>query len=282
MNNLIGIVGGDLRLTYLAKELSKENNVFVYAQNDEILIDAKVTKCSSLNQISNCTDTIITSIPLTKDKITIYAPYSNERLDIEKTFEMLKNKKIFCGGAKKEILEIASKNNIEIIDFLENEELAVLNAIPTAEGAIEIAMHKSNITLCNSNVLVLGFGRIGKILSKMLNGIGANVYCEARKDSDIAKIISYGYNCVELKNLDNNLEKYDFIFNTIPFLILDKNRLEKINKECLIIDLASQPGGVDFDIAKKLNLNASLELALPGKVAPKTAAIYLKNVIEKI
>ena len=162
------------------------------------------------------------------------------------------------------------------------EELIVLNSIPTAEGAIQIAMEKSLITLHNSKCLVLGFGRIGKILAKMLLGIGAQVYCEARKEQDIAWIKSYGYNAIHLNDLDNNLGNFDFIFNTIPYLILDKSRLSLIKSECLLIDLASKPGGIDFEEAEKLKLQTDWALALPGKVAPKTAAGYIYEIIKNI
>ncbi len=143
-------------------------------------------------------------------------------------------------------------------------------------------MEKSLITLHNSNCLVMGFGRIGKILSKMLAGFGAKVYCEARKDSDIAWIRSYGYTPINLENLDESLNKFDFIFNTIPYLILDEKRLKTVDKQCLLIDLASKPGGIDFEKAKEMGLQTEWALALPGKVAPKTAAKYLYDVIINI
>ena len=81
---------------------------------------------------------------------------------------------------------MTDKSNI--IDIMKCEELAVLNSISTAEGAIQIAMEETNHTLHDSNILILGFGRIGKVLAKMLNAIGANVYCEARKNEDLAWI----------------------------------------------------------------------------------------------
>ena len=158
----------------------------------------------------------------------------------------------------------------------------MLNAIPTAEGAIQIAMEKSKITLHGSKCLILGFGRIGKILAKMLIGIGADVYCEARKHSDIAWIKSYGYNAIDLTELDTYLNDFDFIFNTIPHLILDKDKLSLINKECVFIDLASKPGGIDFDEAKNLELQTEWALALPGKVAPRTSANYIYQIIKSI
>lgn len=189
---------------------------------------------------------------------------------------------VFAGAIPKSIKEEMNKKNIKYYDLMEYDDVATLNAIPTAEGAIKIAIEKTETTLAGSKVLVLGYGRIGKVLCKMLDGIGANVYCEARKASDLAQIKALGYNDIDLKYLDNYLSSFDYIFNTIPKMILDKNRLDKVKKDVCIIDLASNPGGVDFEVAKEKNIQASLELALPSKVAPMSAAIYLKKKIDEI
>ena len=160
--------------------------------------------------------------------------------------------------------------------------MTILNAISTAEGAIQIIMEQTLKTIHGSNILVMGFGRIGKILAKMLHGIGANVYCEARKDSDIAWIEAYGYKKIHLRNLKENVDKFDIIINTIPSMILDRVYLTKINKDCLILDLASDPGGVDREYAKENGIKVIWALSLPGKVAPVTSAEYIKNTLYNI
>ena len=114
-------------------------------------------------------------------------------------------------------------------------------------------MEESEETIHGNNAIVLGFGRIGKVLSKMLVGIGANVYVEARKKEDLAYINAYGYNMVDIKSLKEYLPRCKYIFNTIPHLILDKNMLEYVASDAIIIDLASKPGGVDFEYAKQKN-----------------------------
>lgn len=280
MNKKIGIIGGDLRNAYLAELLSEEKTVYTYALEGTDIKNA--IKCNTLEQLSMEAQTVIMPIPISKDKKYIYTPYSKEKLEIAITLQKLKSKKIILGAIDETVNKIAKENNINIFDILKQEEFAILNAIPTAEGAIEIAIKKSNITLNGSNCLVLGFGRIGKILTKMLNGIGANVYCEARKLSDIAQIMTYNYKAINLTELNKNLNKFDFIFNTIPYLILNKDNIKLLKKDCVIIDLASFPGGVDFEETKKHGIEASLELALPGKVAPKTCAKYIKDIIENI
>ena len=279
----ISVIGGDSRIVELVKILNENgNDVYLYGLEKSEKLKG-FCHTSNLDEVMEKSDFIITSIPLSKDGKYLNASYTDEKIIVVDIFKIAKNKKIITGNITNEIkIYIKIENNNEIIDILKFEELTVLNSIPTAEGAIQIAMEKSLITLHNSKCLVLGFGRIGKILAKMLLGIGAQVYCEARKEQDIAWIKSYGYNAIHLNDLDNNLGNFDFIFNTIPYLILDKSRLSLIKSECLLIDLASKPGGIDFEEAEKLKLQTDWALALPGKVAPKTAAGYIYEIIKNI
>ena len=286
MEKNIGIIGGDLRTCMLAKVLAEDGyKVHTYAIEQmkvETKLKEKIMFYEEIESLANNIDIIISSIPLSKDENVIYTPFSKKTVYIDELFEKIEGKKFIAGAMAEYVYDIAHKNNIEIIDILKEEEMAVLNAIPTAEGAIQIAMEESEITIHDSNCLILGFGRIGKILAKMLNGIGARVYCEARKEEDLAWIDAYGYNKVILGDLDKNLKDYDYIFNTIPYMILDEKRLGKIKKECLIIELASKPYGVDFEKAKEKEIKVILAPGLPGKVAPLTSARYIQKVIYKL
>lgn len=157
--------------------------------------------------------------------------------------------------------------------------VGIANAIPTAEGALQYAMENSQITLHGSKCIVLGFGRCGKVLAHMLKGIGVDLSVEARSLSDLAYIESYGYTPVPLSELSQYLNQYDFIFNTVPTMILDEEKLNKVKKDCLIIELASQAGGVDFNIAKNLGIKIINAQSLPGKVASETAAKIIFDTI---
>lgn len=279
----ITIIGGDSRIEELVGFLQNDKHeIFVYGlEKSEKLKHLKQLESIKLGLENS--NLIITSIPLSKDGKYINTPLSDNKILVKDFFEMVKNKKIITGNITDEIKKcIKSENNLEVIDVLEFEKLTVLNSIPTAEGAIQIAMEKSNITIHNSKCLILGFGRIGKILAKMLFGMGAKVYCEARKQQDIAWIESYGYNPIHLNELNQYLKEFDFIFNTIPYVILDKNNLSLVKKDSILIDLASKPGGIDFEEANRLNLKNEWALALPGKVAPKTAASYIYEIIKKL
>lgn len=267
----ISIIGGDSRIVELIKllKLNEKNEIGLYGM--ENLNDFQnLKKYKTLNDAIENSEEIITAIPISKDGLTISSPYSATQISVDELFNLAKNKKIITGNITKEISnKINVENNNNIIDILKNEELTILNSIPTAEGAIQIAMEKSKITLHNSKCLVMGFGRIGKVLSKMLKGIGAQVYCEARKTTDLAFINAYGYNAVELEKITKYLSEFDFIFNTIPYIVLDEIKLNCVNKNCLIIDLASKPGGVDFEYAKKIGIHVEWCLALPRKSCAK-------------
>ena len=157
-----------------------------------------------------------------------------------------------------------------------------MNTISTAEGAIQIAMEESTKTIHGSKILVMGFGRVSKILSNMLKGIGAEVYCETTKTVNCSWIKAYGYKPILLDELDNSLGKFDIVINTIPHVVLDKEKLSLLNKDCIIIDIASNPGGVDRNAARHLGIKLIWALSLPGKVAPITSAEFIKETLENI
>lgn len=129
---------------------------------------------------------------------------------------------------------------------------------------------------------MLGYGKIGKILSKDLYGMGAQTYVEARKYADLAMIEGHGYEPLPLCELKNNIQEFDIIFNTVPALILDDEILTHVKKDALIIDLASKPGGVDFDAAKAYGVKVIWALSLPGKIAPVTSGAIIKDTIMNI
>lgn len=275
MENKFAIIGGDNRLVNLAKMLLEDGfkiGTFALEKAPELQNFA----CSSLEETVAKSDIIVSSIPLSKDGNFVNAPMSDVKLSLEELHQKAKGKKFMAG----KIPEMIKKDeSIETYDFLEIEEYAIRNAIATAEGAIQIAMEEYPKTLSGSNILVMGFGRIGKVLSKMLQGIGANVFCEARKSEDLAYIQAYGYTPIHLKNLNENLGKFDIIFNNIPVPILDQKRLDLLKKDVLIIDLASSPGGTDFEYAKEKKIKTIWALALPGKCAPISAAEYVRDTI---
>lgn len=281
------IIGGDLRNVKLAELIAAEgNSVKIYGFSNAGF-DIKLEQSNTIADAINDTDVVIGPIPCSNDNWLLNAPFHKDKIYINEIFKCIdKNQLFIAGRISDKISHMAQVYNVYTVDMLEREEMAILNAIPTAEGAIQIALEEMPTTLHNSNALVLGFGRIGKTLAKVLTGMGANVYVEARKYSDLAWIRNYGYKPVLLSELVNTVKSINVLFNTIPSIILNNDVLKALNSNCLIIDLASKPGGVDFEKAKELGLKAIWALSLPGKVAPVTAAEFMKdtayNIIEEL
>ncbi|NLY43612.1 MAG: dipicolinate synthase subunit DpsA [Clostridiaceae bacterium] len=283
MKKNFALIGGDMRQVKMANSLLKDGYAVKVFGFNNIELGDNITQASSVQEAIEQANVIVAPLPCSLDNETINAPFCNEKIYINDLFKQMTKNQLFVGGKiSDKILKLSKVYNIYTVDYFEREELMVLNAIPTAEGAIQIAMEELPITLHNSNCLVLGFGRIGKILSKMLAGIGANVTVEARKYEDLAWIKSYGYNGIHLNDLRNYISQFDVIFNTVPSVILNMELLSNIKKDCLVIDLASKPGGVDFDMARDLGIKTIWALSLPGKVAPNTAGEIIKDTILNI
>lgn len=282
-NKNFAVIGGDLRSVKLANLIAAEgSNVNIYGFKNagfEVGLD----QADNLHLAVDQSDVIIGPLPCSNDNETVNAPFHPDKIYINELFKaMSKNQLFIAGRISEKIAHLAEIYNVYSMDILEREEMAILNAIPTAEGAIQIAMEEMPITLHDCDSLILGFGRIGKILAKMLDGIGANVFVEARKYADIAWIRSYGYKPVYINDLSKYISDMHVIFNTIPHVVLDMELLKRINKDCLIIDLASKPGGVDFEKAKEIGIKTIWALSLPGKVAPVTAARFIKDTVFNI
>ena len=277
------VIGGDLRQIYMVNEFIRRGySVITYGLPDNILIDLS-DKASTLIEALKSSSNILCPVPFTKDKVFING--LNGLLDgaIENLYYGLDtSKKFFGGNIPEDISKYCTSYHIPYFDLMEMNDIAILNALATAEGAICEAINKSVINLHNSNCLVLGFGRCASVLAKKLRSLDAEVCIAARNKDARALAVAFGYTCVSLDDLDDCLYEYDFIFNTIPSIILTKDRLEKVSPGVVIIDIASAPGGINYDAAKALNLNASLCLALPGKYAPKTSGEILANAIEHI
>ena len=279
------IIGGDLRSIKLAEMLSKEKNeIYVYGLEkvEELKNNPNIKLCDTIKKAIQDVEIVIGPIPFSSNGKTINMPFSEKELTIRETMHAINAKVLIAGGITPEVYEMANDEYIEIIDIMKREELAVLNTIATAEGTIQIAIENTNKILHGSEVLILGFGRIGKVLARKMAGLSAKVTCAARKDEDFAWIQAYGHKAININNIGENLNQFDIIINTIPHMVLNGNRLKYVKKECLLIDLASNPGGIDKKAIKDNQLKFVWALSLPGKVAPTTSAEFIKSTIYNI
>lgn len=273
------ILGGDLRNVELTKLLAKEKNmVYTYGLEKAFKCNKndKIINVTSIEQLSDC-KIVITSLPLSKDGNFVNTPFSEVKIEIKDVLRYLNDKIIFTGNINDEHLEIIEKHN-EVIDIMKREDFAILNAIPTAEATIKIIIENTKKIIQGSDCLIMGFGRIGKVLASKLKSLSVNVTCTAINEEEYAWIKAYGYDVVRFKDIENILDKYDVIVNTIPKIVLNEE-IRKIKDETLIIDLASNPGGINKEIAKKEKKELITALGLPGKIAPITSAEYIKNIV---
>jgi dipicolinate synthase subunit A len=230
-------------------------------------------------------DFIIGPIPCIKDKkaLSLSAPYSSNKYYIKDILSLCsKNQTFIAGGISEEVLSISKTYKVKLIDLLKNEEYLIQNSIPTVEATIELILKNSNKTIHDSNIIVMGYGRIGKRLTSLLSKFGANISIYTINKTEKAMLYVEGYRHIEHDYLKFTLHKTYFLINTIPFTILDDTLLRYVNKECVLIELASAPFGIDITRAKELNLNIIPAPGLPGKKAPMTCAKYIKNSIINI
>ncbi len=283
MKKTVLIAGGDLRFATLADKLADDFIVYAVGFDKNITLSEKVHLTDRLADMNVRADYIILPLPVSADGITVSTPYSGKNISIESLIPILKENGIVFGGMiSDDIKKIFEEKGITVADYAKREEFAVLNAVATAEGAIQFAMEELATTLSGRKILILGAGRIAKVLIDMLSSFHTEITVAARKYSDLAWAQVYGCNAVHINSADEAVKNCDIIFNTVPAVILDEKKLRIISQNSLVIDLASKPGGVDFDTASRLGVKAIWLLSLPGKVAPVTSGEIIAETFKNI
>lgn len=277
MNKSIAVVGGDMRQVYLARLLSEDGNTVMTCgleRGDAPFADSAL-------EIHNA-ELVILPIPVFRGG-EFNCPLSEKAWSADDLFSQLHCKQTLLGGMTSSIpLSVKEKYPVDIIDYYSREEVQIENAVPTAEGAIMRAIMETNISLQECNCLVVGYGRIGKILSHRLRAIEAAVTVAARKISDRAWSEAYGYRSIEILQLREMVHEFDVIFNTVPTMLFDKTTLDAVKSDCLLVELASHPGGFDLKTVKENNLRVIDANGLPGKISPVSAARTIKKAIYQI
>ena len=186
------------------------------------------------------------------------------------------------GVASLAFKEKMKRLNRKLVCLFERDDLAIYNSIPTVEGTLMMVIQNTDFTIHHAKIAVLGFGRIGMSLARTFHMLGAKVKVGTRKPEDLARAFEMGIEGFRIKDLPEHLSDIDIIIQTIPAEILDAKRLCFVHPKTLIIDLASRPGGTDFEFAKKRGMKVIHALGLPGIVAPKTAGKMLAQVIQNV
>ena len=267
MDQTIAFLGGDQRMRLLAQMMAADGYEVCSwelsgAPNPQALCDALKAQV------------IVLPLPMEKNGYL-----SGTELTTERLFHALRPEhRIFAGNVSGEAMALADALGLHITDYFAVEELSVRNAVPTAEGAIETAMKHTSVTLHGTPCLVVGFGRIGKVLAHDLHALGAKVSVSARKRSDLAWIDAFGYAPLHTNRLSGTLGEFRVVFNTVPHQVLDEALLSELPRDCLLIELAGA-SGFDLDAVERLRLSYLRAPGLPGIVAPETAAHAIKKTL---
>ena len=273
------IVGGDQRQCALARALAEDGHgVHTYALEQGVESPLAEPGLEGIKE-AHC---VILPLPAL-DGERVNTPLSVCQLPLAELLDALRPGQLLCGGMlPPALLAKAESRGLVTVDYFAREELAVANSVPSSEGALQIAMEELPITLHGAHVLVIGAGRLGKTLCWQLRGLGSQVTLCARKYADLAWAQVWGCDTARSDQLGSWLCGYDLVINTVPALLLDREALGELKPGCLVIDLASKPGGVDFDAARELGVKVIWALSLPGKVAPITAALAIRNTLYNI
>ena len=292
----IGIIACDLRQVHMAKYLMNKGcsiNIICseklshnkeYKESIHGIIysgdfsDLRIVY--DIEEIINTSQVIVTPIPFNKISEFIVIPkfisLLNEREDVSSIL-------LYAGYIDNEARVILDKTNIKYIDYSKSEKLAIYNSIATAEGIIAEAILSKDTNLHGSKAIILGYGKCGKTLADKLKGLNVKVSICARREEELELANSLGFSTVNLHNLIMEISKYEYIFNTIPNIILKEDILRKVSVNSIILDIASLPGGVDKNAANKYNICVKHSLGIPGKYSPRSSGIAIaKDLLDYI
>jgi len=276
----IAVIGGDARQIFCARKLSLlgfETALFGFDKyKDDI---GCCTRCALEDEAKYSFDTFLLPLPSCSDGVTLSTPLSEHTLTLDKLFEDTNKDTLILYGKSSAVKKKCTEKNVLCVDYSERADFQTANAVPTAESALAIAINELPVTLCGQSCIVTGFGKIGKVLCRLLYAFGAKVTATARNSADLALIRAHGYNAVHTDKIETVLCDNRVIFNTVPYPVFNSGILDRIHPDSLIIDLASRPGGVDFESAKKAGLNVIWALSLPGKNSPVSAGNILCDTV---
>ncbi len=285
----LGILGGDRRQISMIQELSKRGFSLLTWGVEEIASIVGINSHATAAEVIEWADVLILPLPASRDGVHVSTTVTDaEPLRLDTVFAAHHDRLILAGSLSPTLLHRAEEYGARVLDYYEDEILQLQNALPSAEGAIEIAMHELPTVLSGTPVAVFGYGRIGELLARKLLALGADVTVYARREEVLTRAALAGCRCERILTQNGRaypehlLRDIRVIFNTVPHCILEGEHLAALSEDCLYIELASPPGGLDWEAAKRLGVRALWGSGLPGKYAPESAGTYLAAAVMRI
>ena len=189
--------------------------------------------------------------------------------------------KVFGGVFNEEWKRFLETYKIPYWDFMKLPEVVEGNAWITAEATIAEVLLQSDTSIYGQKVLVTGYGCCGEKIAKLFARLGARVIVAARRVTVRELAEKDGFEAVSFEELEKVLVDVSTVINTVPAMVLTEDCIRRMPRESLIIDIASKPGGTDFEAAKHYGVKAKLALGLPGIYTTSSSALLLKNAISQ-
>lgn len=280
------ILGGDRRQTVVAEHLlSLGHEVRIYGIPDSSVTGAEA--CFGLKKAVEGSDIVLLPLPASRDgkNLNVGTMRDSNDITLNEIVDCCSqngNCLILGGMLQHDFCQYASKKGIETVDFYLDESLQKKNALPSAEGAIMVAMQNTDRVFCGMNILICGYGRIGRIIAKKARLLGADVTVAARRDEVLCEVAMDGYTAVRFSEQDTFAEAInssDVVFNTVPCNVINRSVLRTIKNLPLYIEIASFPGGIDASTARDIGMRVVYAPSLPGKYAPASAGEYIYETI---
>ncbi len=277
----LAVIGGDSRQIYAAEHFVKKGfDVKIFGCELENITD-KLLHCNNLKEATDST-ILVFPLPFTKNNKYINSPLSEKNIAISEILEMIKsNHNIFLGMANNSIIRHFRCKTNEVTDYYSDESFMLKNALLTAEGIINIMTDKLPTTLNGLNVAITGYGRIAYFTAKLLKNMGAFITISARSKEQLVKAELDGHKTISLTNIGDGINKFDCIINTIPHQIINYELINLSKKDCVFIETASSPYGINADDCNKSGRLLIKAFSLPGKNSPKSAGIIIADTISE-
>lgn len=285
MSQSIAVIGGDGRYLELIRQLQSLPNTKITLVGFDKLEQGftGLTQTDFDDLELEQLDAVVLPITGTDGEGNVETVFSDQPIQISKKWfrHLPESTLVFTGNTNDYLTSATAEANIPLIPLLNRDDVAIYNSIPTAEGTIMMAIEHTDYTIHASRVIVTGFGRVGNTVANKFSALGAKVSVSASSIGDLARITEMGLTAIPLSKLAKYTDQCDLLINTIPSPVINREAIQALQSHALIIDLASIPGGTDFDYAQQRGIQAILAKSLPGIVAPKTAGKILADVIKQ-
>lgn len=287
----LALLGGDARQAFAARRLARERETAVWGLPSLAERYAPARTVADWREAVDGAEAVLLPLPCSEDGVRVRSPFwKGEGIRLDVLLGRMRGKLLLGGRLPTGLFDRAQEQGVRCVDYGENEVLQLRNALPTVEGAISIALEELPVTLCGCSVAVMGYGRIGSLLAERLFALGARVSVYARREEQRALAELYGAHAFPLSSSGEGEEKpfpviaedCRAIFNTVPSCLFTDEALAGVPRDCILIDLASPPGGIDRSAAAARGLRTVWGSALPGRCFPESAGEILGRTLEEI